>query len=277
MITLSFPKLMSVGWSRRLIETCNVGLGCSDRDVLFDLSPVEFLAPFGVTVLSATAHGCLEAGKRCTYRRPANRKAAAYLARIGFEERLVRGGATAIPYPTSIELRHFTAIDPSFGLQLVAFMNAQSRQKLSDEAQYQLQLHMIELMTNAQDHAGSGMGFWACAQFFPSKGNLRISFVDLGRGIPTVLRGLPKLTSRTDDPSLIYYATEPGVTTRVRRPGGMGLYFMREYVKRLGGTMTIISERGRVVIRSRGLEGSRQSHPFRGTAIDILLNNRGVR
>src|SRR5205814_8696270 len=102
----------------------------------------------------------------------------------------------------------------------------------------------------------------------------RISFVDVGRGIPDLIRTLKKYQSVRDDAALIEAATEEGVTTRKDRPGGMGLTFIRQYLRGSEGTLSILSEHGKVSFQPKKIvRRSKKAgeQPFPGTAIDILM------
>jgi anti-sigma regulatory factor (Ser/Thr protein kinase) len=265
---LRFPKLMTVGWSRRLIETCAEAME-EPGPLIFDLRRVEWVAPFGVTLLSATLLACLADEKECTYVPPQNSTCKDYLTRIGFDAIFLPHGVEALHHSTSVELRRLTDINPVYAQNLIEVMAFSIG--LTDEQQSQIYMHLIELMQNAKDHAHSEMGYFVCAQWYPAKRNLRISFVDVGRGIPTVLRTLRQFASTRNDSDLLLVATEEGVTTRKGLAGGMGLAFIRNYVRESGGTLTIISERGKIAFQPKKIARYKKTLRFPGTAIDITM------
>jgi anti-sigma regulatory factor (Ser/Thr protein kinase) len=235
----------------------------------FDLGRVEWFAPFGLTILSATILACLEKGKACKAIRPASSGCRDYLKRIGFDALFLKGGEKALCSPDSVELRHLRSIDPFYVNELIQVL---ARDLNSDE-KYMIQMQLMELMMNAQDHAESRMGFFVCAQIYPTTKTVRLSLVDVGRGISSVLRTLPKYQSRSwhNDADLILEATQPGVTTRKDREGGMGLKIIRRYLQRAGGTLTIISEFGKVVFQPKKIVSYNGQVRFPGTAVDILM------
>ena len=268
MVELDFPKLMSIGWWRRILETCSEALESKDHELRFDLSRVEWVAPFGVTILAATVLACLQQGKTCYYIKPGNDKCHEFLRQIGFEALFLKDGEKALSTPTSVILRWLRTIDPMYVAELIAAVGYNL--PIGEEDRYQIQMHLTELMQNAQDHADSNMGFFVCAQWYPQKGNLRISFVDVGRGIPASLRTLPQYSKERSDSKLISESTKPGVTTR-KHEGGMGLYFIRQYLRKYGGTLSIISERGRITFQPKKTIKYRRPPRFPGTAVDIVM------
>jgi anti-sigma regulatory factor (Ser/Thr protein kinase) len=269
-----FPKLMTVGWSRRIIRECTAAIRSRDKEILFDLSRVEWIAPFGLTVLSAAIYTCLDNGQTCKGRLPAHGKCREYLRRIGFDKLFLKGGKQALNKPTSVELKNIDGLDLSYIQDLLQL--AEYNFKLDDDDLHQLRMQLIELMTNAQDHANSKMGCFVCAQYYPTVRTLRLSFVDVGRGIPTVLRTLPKYRRTRLDSTLLFEATQPGVTTRKKRAGGMGLTFIRNYLRRYDGTLSIISENGKVSIQPKKTRIYDEGVRFPGTAIDIVMKTGRV-
>ncbi len=263
---------MTVGWSPGLIQTCAEAMSTANKQLLFDLSKVDWIAPFGLTTLSATILACLRGGKSCSWDPPTQLPCREYLTRIGFDQLFLPNGAAALQKSTSVELKNLHDIDAGYVEALTDVLCGKIR--LTEDQRSQLFMHLIELMQNAKDHARSRMGYFVCAQSYPTRGTVRISFVDVGRGIPTLLRTLERYEGVKDDAKLIEEATEAGVTTRKRRPGGMGLTFIRQYLRESQGTLSIVSERGKVtfqpkkIIRRTNRAGER---PFPGTAIDILM------
>ncbi len=260
---------MTVGWSRRIIRECTSAIKSRDNEILFNLSRVEWIAPFGLTVLSAAIYACLDKGQTCKGRLPTHRQCREYLKRIGFDELFLEGGEEALKKPTSVELKNIDGLDLSYIQDLLQL--AESSFRLDEDDLHQLRMQLIELMTNAQDHANSKMGCFVCAQYYPKVRTLRLSFVDVGRGIPTVLRTLPKYRRVCFDSELLFEATQPGVTTRRDRAGGMGLTFIRNYLRRYDGTLSIISENGKVSIQPKKTRTYNEDVRFPGTAIDIVM------
>ena len=141
--------------------------------------------------------------------------------------------------------------------------------KLHEDDKYHIRFQLLELMQNANDHAGSEMGFFVCAQSYPSTKALRFCVVDVGRGLPTVLKTIGRYRGR--DSELIELASRPGVTTRQKTYGGMGLWAVRKYLRTHKGTLTIISENGKVSFRPRETVFYDEQVRFPGTIIDIHM------
>jgi hypothetical protein len=132
------------------------------KELLFNLERVEWTAPFGLTALSATLMACLQKGKRCRLRRPDNREANRFLRRIGFDAIFLKDGERALKKSTSVELRWLDELNVSH-ISGVAEVMANNL-GLDDDDQYHIYMQLLELLTNARDHADSQMGYFVCAQ-----------------------------------------------------------------------------------------------------------------
>jgi len=108
-----------------------------------------------------------------------------------------------------------------------------------------MRMALIELVQNFAEHSGSVFGAWASGQKF--RGRITLCLLDLGKGIPSSLRGVPKY-HRMRDPHLIELSTEEGVSAAATSRG-RGLFVIRRFVRANEGTMTIISGKGRVRFR----------------------------
>ena len=101
---------------------------------------------------------------------------------------------------------------------------------------------VYEIYENALDHSESPSLF-ACGQYFWRKGQLNVTFVDVGIGFRERLRR----SKGFDLGSIgsIQWALQEGNTTRTgTRPGGLGLKDLLEFINLNGGSLKIASESG---------------------------------
>lgn len=99
---------------------------------------------------------------------------------------------------------------------------------------------LIEVFCNIQIHSKSEEPFYVCGQYYPKQGVLTFSMVDLGVGF------LPAIESKTkgeidNDYDAIKWALGKRNTTKVGKPGGLGLFDLNSYFNRTNGNFQIIS------------------------------------
>ncbi len=268
MKTIRFPKLLTIGWSHILLE------GLSDAlnhlgPVTFDFERVDWAAPFGLTAISVVLEKCLEQGKSVYFSPPKNSKFKSYLERIGFRYHFLKGEQVEHK-KTSVELKRLRGVDPGCSEALVNLISANF--PLSDDAKYEMRTHINELMTNSFDHSKTNFGFYVCAQWYPAKKNLRISFADGGIGIFQSLRQSGQYPDITNDIDAIRLAIKPGITTREKQLGGLGLDYIKKYVRKNNGTLTIVSGLGKVNFYKDKIENKHEPVQFSGTIVDILVS-----
>ena len=71
-------------------------------------------------------------------------------------------------------------------------------------------------------------------------------------------------------------AIKPGITTRKKQLGGLGLDFIKKYVRGNNGTMTIVSGCGKVNFYRNKIENKYESVGFDGTIVDILVSPKKI-
>jgi anti-anti-sigma regulatory factor len=144
-----------------------------------------------------------------------------------------------------------------------------------------LQYAAGELLSNAKYHSGGRA--YVCAQFFPTRNQVRIAVADDGMGI----RGSFVNTSREDEANTpdaaIRLALQPRVSSALLRPNpnpyagqnhrGVGLSITRILAKEAGGQLTIASEDGWF----DELHSTEQARPrpaifFPGTLVAVSLH-----
>jgi len=263
------PKLMTVGWSKTLLEKCENAVQ-HNGPVAFDFANVEWAAPFGLTVISITLERCFSQKQDVFYQPPKNASLRKYLERIGFHYYFLKGGAIK-HQSTSVELRRLRAVDPLCIDAIVNLMAETAPTHFSDDDKFDMKAQLIEMMTNAFDHSASEIGCYVCAQWYPQTQNLRVSFADCGIGILTSLRTKKRFSYLRTDIDAIRESVKPGVTTRKARLGGFGLDYLKTYAKGSQGTLAILSGQAKVNFRWNKIENRVEDIRFPGTIIDLCI------
>ncbi|WP_299058840.1 hypothetical protein [uncultured Polaribacter sp.] len=99
---------------------------------------------------------------------------------------------------------------------------------------------LIEVFCNIQIHSKSKEPFYVCGQYYPQQDVLTFSMVDLGVGF------LPAIENKTkgevdNDYDAIKWALEKRNTTKIGKPGGLGLFDLNSYFEQTNGNFQIIS------------------------------------
>ena len=105
--------------------------------------------------------------------------------------------------------------------------------------------NLWEIINNAMQHSTSNNGISCCGQFYPQCGYFEIAFSDLGLGIPGSVRRFNKIYRTFSDTECILWALQKGTSTRPDiESGGLGLYYLTEFLKLNMGCLQIISHQG---------------------------------
>jgi hypothetical protein len=272
MKTIRLPKLLTIGWSHILFNHLDAAINHSGP-VTLNFEEVDWAAPFGLTAISVVLEKCLNQGKDIYFSPPKNALFKSYLERIGFRYHFLKGEEVEHK-KTSVELKRLWGIDPGCSEALVKLISTNF--PLSDDAEYEMRIHINELMTNSFDHSKTKFGVYVCAQWYPAKKNLRISFADGGIGIFQSLRGSGKFPEVKNDIEAIRLAIKPGITTRKKQLGGLGLDYIKKYVRSNDGTLTIASGRGKVNFYKNKIENKYEPIGFEGTIVDILVSPKQI-
>jgi signal transduction histidine kinase len=264
---IKMPRQLTVALSDQIITLCNEANN-HHGPLTFDFSDVYWTEPFGLTAISTTLAKCCRKPRPIQYVPPQDDKVRSYLKEIGFDEIFLRGGRTQ-PRSTSLELKRLTQLDPGYIDALLDIMGASITMSKNDK--FQLRLHLIELLTNGFDHGKSEVGCFVCAQWYPRIKIIRVSVADGGIGIMTSLNnyGKYRVSSHSD---AIRKAVEKGVTTRTQKTGGIGLTFVKKYIRANGGLLTIITGDAKVNFYPNKIEEKSHEYNFDGTIVDIKIH-----
>ncbi|MBS1959534.1 MAG: hypothetical protein JST80_08700 [Bdellovibrionales bacterium] len=131
------------------------------------------------------------------------------------------------------------------------------------ERLYDLELLFNELTQNALDHSGSD-------RFLVLLEPNAIGVFDPGVGVRAKLA---QAYSFENDLAALESALKIGVTTRTERPGGFGLYYTLDQLKKNGGYLYFASGRAQLrrYLKSKKIERKKLDPPLRGTIVYCCL------
>jgi len=273
MISLTYPKRVSIAFSDTMIRLYDLAKNTIDDEITFDLSKSEYLTPFGIILLTSTIDECSRRGKKCYYKAPNSLLIKQFLNEIGFNDlfKLKRNNIDDVKmHAGTFQLRRVTGLDALIAETLTELIAHQVN--ISSGLNYSLRLSLNELMTNVIDHSGV-QNYYVCAYTYPDKGQLRLCIADRGIGILRSLNRSRKYGIMRKSHDAIVRATEPGVSSRPGR-AGLGLSHLKDFAKVNEGQLCIISGNGKVFWKyDQGkVLKQRMQKPFTGTVVKFVIN-----
>lgn len=273
MITLTYPKRVSIAFSDTMIRLYNLAKNNLDNEVICDLSRSESLTPFGIIMLTSTIDECSRRGKKCFYIAPNSILLKKFLYDIGFNNlfHIKTNNIDRVKMQTgTFQLTRVTGLDALIAETLTELIAYQVN--ISPGLNYSLRLSLNELMTNVIAHSGIA-DYYVCAHTYPNRRQLRLCIADRGMGILRSLNRSKKYGLLRDSHEAIIQATTPGVSSRPGR-AGLGLSHLKNFAEVNEGQMCIISGRGKVFWKyDRGeMLKQRMTKPFTGTVVKFVIN-----
>jgi hypothetical protein len=149
---------------------------------------------------------------------------------------------------------------------------------LGEEACYRIITVFSELCQNILSYARPGAAAPGFAMLQAFRSTVKFAVADAGLGIPATLRPMYESDlAGLDDSAALAFAMRPGVTSRPNG-GGLGLYHLREVIRRHNGILNIRSAGGKLLV-SRGIEYLYQPRGlyraptyFWGTQIGVIVD-----
>ncbi len=269
---LTFPKLLTVGFSNSIIRLCNIARD-SEEEVVFDLSRTTFITPFGITLLAETIFERLRRGKVVRYLNPQDGKLQLLLSKVGFNDFFSLNSST-VPQirNTTVQLKRLMAMEPLYIQQIIDVFARDLN--LSSGVKDSLKLSLNETITNVFDHSESASGCFVCAQSYGGAKNIKLCITDFGKGILASLKTNSQYRHIKDNYEAIRFAVKEGVTSRPDRLGGFGLWHILRFLKVNGGDIYIMSGNGKVRwdFKERKIHNQNMPYHFQGTIIDMKIN-----
>ena len=129
----------------------------------------------------------------------------------------------------------------------------------------------FEIYANAFEHGKTNIGVFSCGQHYPKLGQLKLTVVDFGVGIPQNVRDFHKNNHLPADEAL-KWAFQKGTTTRGGEVvGGIGLDYLKQFVHINKGKLNILSHDGCATIDENGEIYENKQTFFGGTLVNITL------
>ena len=128
-----------------------------------------------------------------------------------------------------------------------------------------------EIYANAFEHGRTDIGVFSCGQHYPNVNQLKLTVVDFGVGIPYNVRQFQNNLDLSADKAL-EWAFQAGTSTRRGGvAGGVGLDYLKRFVKINRGKVEFFSHDGYVAIdENQEIYQNRQTF-FQGTLVNITL------
>ncbi len=262
-------KSSFVGFSR-LAELASDTKGCRFNTVEVDLSSTNWFdanmsAPLGVIFAQLVDHlntvqpVALRPGVESILTKNL------FLVGYGYPERTDNYGTT-IPY------RRFKPEDDRyFASYLNKHLAGKGIPKMSEGLGRRFRDSILEIFMNSAMHSETGLGIFACGQFFPTQQRLDFCIADAGIGFRRKIG--KELGFKMNSDQAILWALKDGHTTRKGDvPGGLGLKLLREFVAKNGGRIQIVSDRGYWESAGGKETAKRFDHPFPGTVVNLEIN-----
>lgn len=152
-------------------------------------------------------------------------------------------------------------------------LNHRGMPNFSESVKMGILQELTEISGNIALHSKTDDPFFVCGQYYPNKGYLVFSIVDLGIGF------LPAIKQKTngkveDHAQAILWALEKGNTTKKGAPGGLGLYQLKKYCTENNSLMQIVS--GDKFWNSESASGFTFSlgSKFAGSVINLLFSDK---
>ena len=128
-----------------------------------------------------------------------------------------------------------------------------------------------EIYANAFEHGESPIGVFCCGQHYPSLGELKLTVVDFGVGIPSNVRIFVG-NSRITAASALKWAFQRGTSTKPNGSGrGLGLDLLKAFVKLNKGRLEIFSHEGYALIDENQETYLNRKAFFEGTLVNITF------
>jgi len=129
---------------------------------------------------------------------------------------------------------------------------------------------ILEIFNNAKMHGNCEFVF-SCGQYYPRKGRLDFTIVDIGN---TIRKNVRKYSRRkVSSKRAIEWAVSKSTTTRKGNiPGGLGFTLIRDFLRKNEGKIQIASARGYWSEKGHALQSEDLNDFFRGTAVNLEFN-----
>lgn len=243
----------------------------TNAQVSFDFSKCDFLRPYAIVFLGGLARTILDAGGTVNFLvQTMMSNIHMNLLQNGFAS--VMGADIESWQGNSIPYREY--LEPNEDVVIEYLTNewlGRGWINISTTLRNEITGRMWEIFANAFEHSLSSVGVICCGQFFKSRKELVLAVADFGVGIPFNVKSF-KAEPHMEEKDAMRWAFERGnSTSQTEGPRGMGLDFLKEFVRVSKGTLAIYSHGGYAHIDESG--ELYDNHPafFGGTIVQVSL------
>jgi hypothetical protein len=209
-------------------------------------SRLKFMRPYCVSYLDQLFQRNKE--KNNILFLPQDRKVHKYLFQCGFEHLYGECPDTSdFEESNIIKLTRFTGTETEVEDIAVDWIKTKIFHfipSLSSDLNKKIVKNIWEIIQNALIHSENKCGISVCGQFYPKRNYFEVAFSDFGIGIPNKVSSFMKLKKLNNDCDYIEWALHRGNSTLGKPNSGLGLYFLREFIKINQGNFQIISGNG---------------------------------
>lgn len=231
---------------------------------------IGFVAPYGFAFLEARRLLAAQRGVALRLQSPSRGHERPFWEVIGF-------GGTGTGSPTTVRLRRFGEGDEGEIGRFLLEEWVSRAERLSQVASGYVVGSVGEIFANALTHARSPVGVVSCGQYFPTSGNLHLSVVDAGIGIPASLAEAAGRREEEIDPAAaIAWAFERGHST-LATSRGLGLANIRAFIRRNGATLHVFSGGAYAMLTGDRWSAAPLGFRFPGTLVDLEVPTAQVR
>ncbi|MEE9432520.1 MAG: ATP-binding protein [Melioribacteraceae bacterium] len=205
---------------------------------------------------------------------PIARKTHKYLHQIGCN--FLRGHCPDYPdynEEIMIKLKYFSGSETDIEEETISWINENIYPllQLNDkELKRNIMSNIWEIIQNSLTHSENSNGISVCGQLYPKKKYFELALYDFGIGIPNKIKST-KLKLKESE--YIKWSMGRGNSTKNIPNAGMGLYFLRKFIKMNSGYFQVISNNeffGH--IHSTNEETTNIKSFFDGTLINLRIN-----
>lgn len=130
---------------------------------------------------------------------------------------------------------------------------------------------IYEIFVNALIHSKTEY-IYTCGQYFPQKNFIYFTICDTGIGFKNTIS--QRFNREIPADKAILWAINNGNTTKIDRPGGIGLAILKEFIIQNKGAMHIVSNNGYYQLNASGETTSQFTAEFPGTAVTMIFNTK---
>lgn len=177
-------------------------------------------------------------------------------------------------YNTSIEYKIFNVlqIDAFEKYVTISIFGRSDIPQMSNGAREKIIDNILEIFNNVKEHTSSST-LRSCGQYFPKTGLLYFTITDSGETIPYNVSSYLHDHNIEIQTTTLEWAMQSGNSTRrTDAPGGLGLYFLSDFISLNKGELYIVSGIETFEQNKRGIRYKLLDYNFPGTIVTMAFN-----